>query len=106
MTRIGTMSEDDLLSAILQAANVLGWRSYHVRNSRAGITQGDNGFPDLVLARSGRIIFAELKREKRDPTWAQQGWLDALTSSEPGAPEIYVWRPADWLDGTIERVLR
>lgn len=106
MTRIGAVSEDQLLSAILELAARTGWLAYHVRNSKAGVIQGDVGFPDLVLARRGRVIFAELKREGRDPTWAQQGWLAALASSEPGAPEAYVWRPVNWLDDTIEAVLR
>jgi len=58
------MTEDELLAAILDAAKYLGWRAYHVRNSKAGIIQGDAGFPDLVLARKGRVLFVELKSEK------------------------------------------
>jgi hypothetical protein len=73
-----SMSENDLLTAILDAAKLLGWRRYHVRNSKAGIVQGDAGFPDLVLARKGRVIFAELKSERGKLTPAQLAWVDDL----------------------------
>lgn len=89
------MTEDELLAAILDAAKYLGWRAYHVRNSKAGIIQGDAGFPDLVLARKGRVLFVELKSEKGKLTPAQWAWLDDLGS----APRAI--RPPD-LDGFLE----
>jgi hypothetical protein len=82
-------------AAILDAAKYLGWRAYHVRNSKAGIIQGDAGFPDLVLARKGRVLFVELKSEKGKLTPAQWAWLDDLGS----APRAI--RPPD-LDGFLE----
>ena len=47
------MTEDELLTAIVRAAHLHGWLVYHIRNSKAGVVQGDPGFPDLVLARNG-----------------------------------------------------
>ena len=51
--------------------------------------QGHIGFPDLVLAREGVVIFAELKAEKGRLRPDQEKWIAAL-----GA--CYVWRPSDW----------
>ena len=99
------MTEDQLLSAVLDLAMRLRWHAYHVRNSRAGIVQGETGFPDLVLLRDGRLVFAELKSEGGGVTGPQAGWLARL-SDALGPANVFVWRPADWLDGTIERELR
>jgi hypothetical protein len=58
--------------------------------------QGDPGFPDLVLARRGRVIFAELKSEKGHLTKEQASWLGHLSSVRGTiAPEVYEWRPSD-----------
>ncbi len=100
-----SMSEDQLLTAVLHCARVGRWLAYHVRNSRAGITQGDVGFPDLIMVRPPRLIVAELKdgKARSKPTMMQAEWLERL--KESGA-EAYLWRPMDWLDGSIERTLR
>jgi hypothetical protein len=73
------MTEDELLTAITEAATYLGWRWHHIRRSDKAIQQGDAGFPDVVLARNGRILFLELKREGKTPTLGQYEWLGALT---------------------------
>ena len=88
------MSEDDLLSAIIEAAHFRGWLVHHVRNSKAGVTQGDPGFVDLVLARKGHVLFLELKGEVGRVSDAQAGWLGALPSAQ-------VIRPKD-LDVVLE----
>ena len=74
----------------------------HQRGRWLTPVQGDVGFPDLVLARQGRLIFAELKREGRKPTPPQQGWLEVLATC--AGVEVYLWTPADW--GEIVRILR
>ncbi len=76
------MSEDELLSAVLDAARLLGWKRYHVRNSRLGVVQGDTGFPDLVLARAGTVRFVELKTETGKLRQDQDEWGSALPSRE------------------------
>lgn len=62
--------------------------------------QGDAGFPDLVLAKSGRVIFAELKRVGGRLTKGQGEWIDTLSG---GCVEVYVWTPDSWSE--IEEVL-
>lgn len=66
----------------------LGWRRYHTHDSR----RSEPGFPDEVLVRSHRIIFAELKTDAAQSklTAAQVEWLDAIAAC---GLEVYVWRP-------------
>ncbi len=78
-----------------------GWRYLHIPPShRGGVlatqTQGQNGWPDFVALRIDprdnwgvRLIVAELKSGRRQPTAEQQAWLDAFRGA--GA-RVYVWR--------------
>ena len=63
----------------------------------------DVGFPTLMLVRGGRLMFCELETERGIESVAQLDWAQALHHA--GA-ETYLWRPKDWLDGTIEATLR
>jgi len=92
------MSEEELAAQVIELAKANGWLVVRFPTWRA--TCATLGFPDLVLARKGRKIFAELKREGKDPTDAQQAWLSELGHG------CYVWRPSSWLDGTIDEILR
>ena len=100
------MSEDDLLTCCIDLARLLGWRVHHCRPamSRSGKwathIQGDPGFPDLVLAKEGRVLFVELKSQRGKTTDDQESWLFDLDE------QAGVWRPSDWLDGTIDDILR
>ena len=95
------MREASLQANIVELASLLGWRVMHVGDSRRSIGAG---WPDLVMVRPPRVLVFELKREGRYPTATQRDWLAALGAC-PGV-ESGVWRPRDWLDGTIERALR
>lgn len=72
------MTEDELLQAITEAATYLGWRWHHVRRSDKAIQQGHSGFPDLVLARNGRVLFLELKRQGQFARPDQAAWIEAV----------------------------
>ena len=104
----GAMSEDDLLRAVLDLARLTGWMCHHcrpaqVRNGKwVTPIQGDPGFPDLILAKPGRLVVAELKSARGRVTPVQAEWLDAFAGT---AVEVFVWRPADWASGTIRAVL-
>ena len=93
------MLESELQSGVRGKAKAHGWLFYHTYNAR----RSEPGFPDCVMVRHGRIVFAELKQQKKSPTPSQIIWLDALGES---TCETYVWRPMDLLDGTIENILR
>jgi hypothetical protein len=96
------VSEDDLLSVIVEYAHLRGWLVNHIRNSRAGVTQGDSGVPDLQMVRD-RVVWAELKDQRKERSVAQLRWRDALLKA--GA-EYHLWRPSDWRTGFIEGVLK
>lgn len=99
------MSEAQLQEAVIDAAHLFGWLVHHVKPARTPdgkwLTriQGDRGFPDLVLARTGEVLFVELKSAKGRVRPEQQEWLDRL-------PRSLVWRPEDWTNGTITAALR
>jgi hypothetical protein len=90
------LSEPDWQDQVVELAQLYRWRIHHCRpaqNSRGEYStpiQGDPGFPDLVLARGGRVLFVELKRNSGVLTGHQQAWRDVLLGS--GA-EWFCWRP-------------
>ena len=89
-TRMPRITERDFLASVRSLAELLGWACYHTWQS----IHSPAGFPDLVMVRPPRIIFAELKVGKRQPTPAQERWLNLLREC-PGV-EAYLWRPEDW----------
>ena len=98
------MSESALQSAIIQLAELLDWRVYHVANVRRQLRASTSvGFPDLVLLRGTRLVFAELKSAKGKLTAEQKQWIAALGVA---GVECYVWRPDDWHSGEVERALK
>lgn len=95
-------TEDELLGLVVAYAQLQGWLVHHCRPARSEKgyrtpIQGDRGFPDLVLARERRVIFAELKTERGVLSNAQHRWINALYDL------VYMWRPSDWPE--IEKVL-
>ena len=92
------LSEKEYQAQILELACTLGWIYIHAYDSR----RSTPGFPDLVLARAPRVIFAEIKRDGLVLSLAQEVWGGELAQC-PGV-EYYVWRPSDW-DSVVE-VLR
>lgn len=109
------MSEDELLKAVLEMAELFGWRACHFRpglNKRgqwqtAMSGKHAAGFPDLVLVRD-RVLFVELKSAIGKPSAYQYAWLEALNhvAEETAYLDSFVWRPADWKSGQIESQLR
>lgn len=108
------MTEEQLKNAVLELATMYGWKVFSVTNSTRLIRKGSgfirvkninpqgNGFPDLVMAKGRRLVFAELKQDGRYPEPAQREWLAALNGT--GA-EIRIWKPKDLEDGSIARTL-
>jgi hypothetical protein len=74
---------------VLSWATARGWLAYFTWSSMHSVP----GFPDLVLVREPRCIFAELKTERGKLTDAQAYWIERLR----GCPqlEVYLWRPSD-----------
>ena len=88
------MSEVEFTDNVLKWAKVYGWRRFHVRGNTRRLIQGDVGFPDLVLVRSPRIIFAELKVGRNKPSVEQGDWIAELDDCR--FLEVHVWRPEAW----------
>lgn len=132
-----TISERDFQRQITDLAEILGWKWAHFRPAQT--SKGwrtpvagplGAGWPDLVLARGRRLIFAELKRDGANPTETQRSVLATLAKLSPDEDscdcglvkgvdtyhrndcaytrttgvEVYVWRPASF--DNITTVLR
>mgnify|MGYP001568244881 CR=1 FL=1 len=110
------MSEDDLLWNVWELAEALGYLFDHAWDSRASMWVAQRaglkglhwgGRPDITLildtVTPPRILDIELKRELGVVTERQQRFIDALKAA---GREVYIWRPSDWLDETIEKVLK
>ena len=85
------VTEREFQATVIEMARAFGWRVYHTHDSR----RSDPGFPDLTMARKGRILFMELKAEKGKPTEAQLDWLLALRSSFSVNVHVALYRPSD-----------
>jgi len=102
--------EADLQEKVLALARIYGWHRHHQRAGYqpgtgrwvTGIS-GEAGFPDLVLVRGDRLIFAELKSQRGRVSATQEIWL-GLLRTVPGV-EVYVWKPEDMRAGTIQSIL-
>ena len=95
------LTEADLQHSIVLAAREFGWLAYATYRS----LRSEPGFPDLVLVKPPRVIFAELKTtkgklskghwNKAGSRWlpGQDDWGEAFRWC-PGV-EYALWRPAD-----------
>lgn len=97
------MTEDEFKANVIELAQTLGWLIHHDRPAwdpqRGGqmrtAIEGHTGFPDLVLAKTGRrTVFAELKAEVGRLSKPQEEWIrNLLTDDLP--PIVDIWRPSD-----------
>ncbi len=93
------LSERDFQRQVTELAELYGWSWMHPRAGRTldswrtptSGTLGE-GWPDLVLIRGKRIIFAEIKADTGRVTPHQDRVLGVLSR----AAEAYIWRPKDW----------
>ena len=93
------ISEAELQRDVEHLLSLTGWKYWHAWSSIHSVA----GWPDLFCVRGKELLAIELKRENGTVTTAQWDWLEAL--AEAGV-STYIWRPSDWLDGTIEKALR
>lgn len=112
------ISETDLLSQVIDLAHLYGWKLAHFRPAmtkwgwRTAVSGDGKGFPDCVLVRPPRLIFAELKAEDGKLRPEQEEWLELLRECQRQAEpygrllmaEVYVWRPSqfDEIRGILE----
>jgi hypothetical protein len=94
------ISEAQLQANVIDTARLAGFTLvFHDQDSR----RNPRGLPDLILLHpgTGRLVFVELKSATGKVRPDQKLWLAALNIRH----EAYLWRPADWLSGEIQRVL-
>ena len=101
------VSERNFQAQLMQVVAMLGGLTYHAHDSRREVVKRDGervlvgdadakGYPDLtIVTAERRLIFAELKAGKRQPTETQWVWLRALPDHQ-----AYLWRPDD-LDDAV-----
>ena len=89
------MSEEEWEGQVKEMAARFGWRYYHAWRS----FHSTAGFPDCVMVRDSRVIYAELKAEGKQCSAEQYEWLLALHEAElAGKCEVYLWWPSDFDD--------
>jgi hypothetical protein len=92
------ITEADFQRRVLAAARWNKWCAVHIRatESQKGRWtvpyEGDKGLPDLILAKDGKVILAELKSASGKPTKDQIRWLD--NAGEHGR----LWTPDQWTE--------
>ncbi len=94
------MPEKELQANVIKWAKLHGWKVYHTHDSR----RSEPGFPDLLMIRNDQALAIELKSQKGKLTEAQIDWLTAFASI--AGFQAMILRPSDWLNGTIEEMLK
>lgn len=89
------MTEAQFTQRVVDTARLYGWLVTHFRPARTEkgwrtALSGDSGFVDLVLARLGQVIHAELKVGYGKARPDQISWGLAL------GPTYRLWYPDDW----------
>lgn len=106
------MTEADYLDNVIELATTLGYLVHHDRPARTAHgwrtpISGHPGFPDLVMARRGRIVFGELKGDTGTTSTGQDEWLEALAGQPIELGEsltfdasvtVGLWTPGDLED--------
>jgi len=83
-----TLTERQWQAVVVEVARTYGWQVHHHLVSRGSSA----GWPDLVIARTGRALFVELKTQTGRLRPEQRTWLALLAAA---GCEVAVWRPAD-----------
>ena len=89
------LTEAQFTTQVIALFRLNGWMVSHFRPARTAkgwrtAIQGDAGFGDIVAARRGRKIMAELKVGRNIASPDQILWLWAWGN------DAFVWYPQDW----------
>ena len=96
------LTESAFTRQVLELAKLHGWRTAHFRPARTekgwrtAVSGNGVGFPDLVMIRGGRLIFAELKTDDGKVRDEQADWIADLSRVPSTWVVSEVWRPSDW----------
>ena len=89
------LTERQFTDQVIALFRLNGWRVCHFRPARTAkgwctALQGDAGFGDIVAAKKGRKVLAELKVGYNIAGHEQMQWLWAW------GKDAFLWYPADW----------
>ena len=91
-------TEAELLRDVVAIARELGWLVHHTHDSRWNDWRSDKGVPDLTLAKDGRVVLIELKKQDGRVRPEQTVWLEASGG--------FLIRPIDVMEGTVHQILQ
>ena len=103
------MTEAQFQQQIIDLGHLYGWRIAHFRPAltskgyKTPVSADGKGFPDLVMVKRARLIFAEVKSDTGKLSPEQKDWITALTCSM--RCECYIWKPENW-DEIVEILTR
>lgn len=104
------MSEGELQKNTLDLARRFGYKiaRFPMRNltndgTPRRLQYDTRGFPDTSLYRKGRQVIIEFKAAGKKLSDEQLDWHRWLLDA---GVEKYTFWPKDWLDGSIEKILR
>lgn len=89
--------EETFRAEVVRLAKLYGWEHFHTYDSR----RSPEGFPDEIMIKPPVLWVAELKRDGKVPTKAQQKWLDLFAAVR--IIKVGDYRPRDM--DTIIKVL-
>jgi hypothetical protein len=78
---VALMTEDQLISGLMDALHLAGWRYWHIRRSDRGLWMGDRGWPDITALPprlDGPLLVIEAKSHRGALTEEQARWLALL----------------------------
>ena len=97
---VKAIPEREFQQQVIDLAHIFHWRVTHFRPAqttkgwRTAVSADGMGFPDLVLAREGRLIFIEVKSERGKLSLEQSEWLEVLKAT--GKCETFLLYPSDF----------
>ena len=83
------LTEKQWQRLVTDTADLFGWMWEHFPQ----MIGNPKGFPDLILIKDGRVIFAELKTQNGKISDDQKDWH--ARAADNGV-RVHVWRPEDW----------
>ena len=78
---IPLMTEDQMVSGLMDAMHLAGWRYWHIRRSDRGLWMGHKGWPDISALPprlDGPLLVIEAKSHRGALTPEQGQWLALL----------------------------
>jgi len=108
------MTEDQLVSALLEALARAGWKACHFRPARTAYgwrtaVQGHPGAPDIIAVHPDHgVLLIEAKSDRgalRPEQVEWRSWAEAAAVRFPGAITYRLVRPRDWRDGSLDTLL-